>query len=299
MQETDRLLTEQGNPRSAKFDSMTTADMLRVMNEEDRGVPEAVGRCLPVIAQAVDRIADALAGGGRLFYVGAGTSGRLGVLDAYECPPTFGTPPELVQALLAGGLHKTEADESAEDDAEQGAAELAERGVRAGDVVVGIAASGRTPYVLGALACAADAGAATIAVSCNAGSPLGRAAELAIEVEVGPEVLTGSTRLKAGTAQKLVLNMLSTAAMAKLGKVYRNLMVDMQASNGKLYERARRMVAMATGAGDEEVQTAMAASGGHVKTAIVLLLAGVSADEARARLAAADGRVREALQASL
>lgn len=290
------LDTEQVNPRTQQLDQCSTLELLQLLNAEDFRVPVAVEAALPAVAEAVELIAVALRQGGRLFYVGAGTSGRLGVLDAYECPPTFGTPPELVQALVAGGVARDRADESAEDDPELGAADLAERGLAAGDVVVGIAASGRTPYVVGALEYARSAGAATVALACSGGSVIGSLADKAIEVPVGPEALTGSTRLKAGTAQKLVLNMISTATMVKLGKVYKNFMVDMEASNGKLRQRARGIVAMATGEDEAAVEAAMAATGEHMKASIVMLLAGVSAEEAFRRLTEADGNVRGALQ---
>jgi N-acetylmuramic acid 6-phosphate etherase len=218
------------------------------------------------------------------------------MLDAYECPPTFGTPPELVQALVAGGVARDRADESAEDDPALGAAELRQRQLSAADVVVGIAASGRTPYVVGALEYAASVGAATIALACSRGSAIGSVADWAIEVPVGPEALTGSTRLKAGTAQKLVLNMISTASMIKLGKAYGNLMVDMEPSNGKLQARARNIVSMATGADDAAVEQAMTETNGHVKTSIVMLIAGVQAEQAADLLNRAEGVVREALK---
>ncbi|MFK7694969.1 N-acetylmuramic acid 6-phosphate etherase [Paenibacillus sp. HJGM_3] len=291
-----QLDTEQRNPRTEEFDNRSTLEMLAMMNAEDTLVPAAVAAQLPTIATAVDRIADALRNGGRLFYVGAGTSGRLGMLDAYECPPTFGTPPELVQALVAGGVARDRADESAEDDPALGADELRQRGLTAADVVVGIAASGRTPYVVGALQYAASVGAATIALACTRGSAIGKAAALAIEVPVGPEALTGSTRLKAGTAQKLVLNMLSTVTMVKLGKAYSNLMVDMEPSNGKLRVRASRIVSMATGADDAAVERAMTQAGDHVKASIVMLLADVEAAEAHRLLEEAGGVVRLALR---
>jgi N-acetylmuramic acid 6-phosphate etherase len=290
------LDTEQVNPRTRNLDQCSTLDLLTLMNEEDWRVPAAVAEALPAVAEAVELIAGALGRGGRLFYVGAGTSGRLGVLDAYECPPTFGTPPELVQALVAGGVARDRADESAEDDPALGAADLAGRGLTAADVVVGIAASGRTPYVVGALEYARSAGASTVALACSRGSVIGALADRAIEVAVGPEALTGSTRLKAGTAQKLVLNMISTATMVKLGKAYGNFMVDMQPSNGKLRQRARGIVAMATGADEAAVEAAMSATGEQMKASIVMLLAGVSADEAFRRLEGAGGVVREALR---
>ncbi|WP_127588442.1 N-acetylmuramic acid 6-phosphate etherase [Paenibacillus koleovorans] len=290
------LDTEQRNPRTTQLDNCSTLEMLTLLNAEDALVPAAVAEVLPLVADAVDRVTAALRGGGRLFYVGAGTSGRLGLLDAYECPPTFGAPPELVQALLAGGLARERADESAEDDPARSAAELRERDLSAADVVVGIAASGRTPYVVGALQYAASIGAATIALACSRGSLIGAAADLAIEVPVGPEALTGSTRLKAGSAQKLVLNMISTATMVKLGKAYGNLMVDMSPTNVKLRERSKTIVSMATGASDEAVAEAMEASGHQVKTSIVMLLGGVGPDEAGGLLGRAEGVVREALR---
>jgi N-acetylmuramic acid 6-phosphate etherase len=291
-----RLDTEQVNPRTRHLDQCSTLELLTLMNAEDFRVPAAVAEALPAIAEAVESIVDAMRGGGGLFYVGAGTSGRLGVLDAYECPPTFGTAPELVQALLAGGATRDRADESAEDDPALGAADLAGRGLSTADVVVGIAASGRTPYVVGALEYARARGASTIALACSRGSAIGALADRAIEVAVGPEALTGSTRLKAGTAQKLVLNMISTATMVKLGKAYGNFMVDMKPTNGKLRQRARGIVAMATGAEEAAVDQAMSATGDQMKASIVMLLADVSAEEAFRRLEAAGGIVREALR---
>ncbi|GAB2694528.1 N-acetylmuramic acid 6-phosphate etherase [Paenibacillus thermoaerophilus] len=295
--EMDRLETERRDPRAPELDLMHTLDILRYMNEADRSVPDRVGEKLADIAAAVDAIVNAIRGGGRLFYVGAGTSGRLGLLDAYECPPTFGTPPELVQAVMAGGAGMLQADESAEDRAEDGAAELQARQLTARDVVVGIAASGRTPFVIGAMRYARQVGAATVAVSCVRGSAIGELADIAIEVPVGPEVVTGSTRLKAGTAQKLVLNMLSTAAMIRLGKVFGNLMVDMQPTNSKLMRRAERIVEMATGASPDTAVRTLRQTGGDVKAAIVMLLGSVrDAGRASDLLRLADGNVREALR---
>jgi len=294
--DTDRLETETRDPRAPELDLMTTEDILRYMNEADQAVPVRVGEKISDIAAAVDVIVGALRSGGRLFYVGAGTSGRLGLLDANECPPTFGTPPELVQAVMAGGSGMLQADETAEDSAEGGAADLQARGLTARDVVVGIAASGRTPYVIGALRYALEAGAATVAVSCVHRAAISAMACTAIEVPVGPEVVTGSTRLKAGTAQKLVLNMLSTAAMIRLGKVYGSLMVDMQPTNGKLLRRAERIVEMATGAQPAEAAAALSQAGGGVKTAIVMLLGAVPNPERAAELLRqSDGSVRGAL----
>ncbi|WP_088832371.1 N-acetylmuramic acid 6-phosphate etherase [Paenibacillus tyrfis] len=295
--ETDRLETETRDPQAPELDLMTTVDLVRHMNEADRSVPAHVGESLADIAAAVDVIVEVIRDGGRLFYVGAGTSGRLGLLDAYECPPTFGTPPDLVQAVMAGGSDMLQADEAAEDRAEGGAEDLEARGLSPRDVVVGIAASGRTPYVAGALRYAREVGAATVAVSCVRGSLIGALADTAIEVPVGPEVVTGSTRLKAGTAQKLVLNMLSTVTMVRLGKVYGSLMVDMQPTNGKLLRRAERIVEMATGAKPEAVAHTLRQTGGVVKTAIVMLLAPApDAGRASRLLRQAGGSVREALR---
>lgn len=279
------------------LDARTTEGILTAINAEDRRVAEAVGREIPSIAAAVEAIAPRLARGGRLFYVGAGTSGRLGVLDAAECPPTFGVPPDLVQGVIAGGEPALRASiEGAEDDREAGARELAERGAGRGDAVVGIAASGRTPYVLGAVAAARGAGAVTVGIACNPNSPLSRAVEIMICPVVGPEVLAGSTRMKAGTAQKLVLNMISTAVMIRLGKVYSNLMVDVQPKNKKLIARARRIIRLATGCSEAEADAAFAAAGGRSKLAIVMILTGRGVGEAEELLARANGFVRDAVR---
>jgi N-acetylmuramic acid 6-phosphate etherase len=284
------MVTEQRNPRSMGIDRRSTLEILQIMNEEDAAVTQAVRQALPQIAQAVEMITGRLRGGGRLFYVGAGTSGRLGILDAAECVPTFSTPPELVQGLIAGGEKAiTLPVEGAEDRPELGSSDLMARGLTAQDAVVGIAASGRTPYVVGALIYARQVGAATVGISCNAPAPVLDAADIPIPVIVGPEILTGSTRLKAGTAQKLILNMLSTATMIKLGKVYNNLMVDVKVSNQKLAERARRIVREVTGVSTDEAAALLAQTDNEVKPAIVMALLHVSADEARAKLAAADG----------
>lgn len=284
------MVTEQRNPRSMGIDRRSTLEILQIMNEEDAAVTQAVRQALPQIAQAVEMITGRLRGGGRLFYVGAGTSGRLGILDAAECVPTFSTPPELVQGLIAGGEQAiTLPVEGAEDRPELGSSDLMARGLTAQDAVVGIAASGRTPYVVGALIYARQVGAATVGISCNAPAPVLDAADIPIPVIVGPEILTGSTRLKAGTAQKLILNMLSTATMIKLGKVYNNLMVDVKVSNQKLADRARRIVREVTGVSTDEAAALLAQTDNEVKPAIVMALLHVSADEARAKLAAADG----------
>lgn len=292
----DCPVTEARNPASAEIDRLPTLQMLQIINREDAMVPKAVGKELPHIAAAVDAIVERIQRGGRLIYVGAGTSGRLGALDASECPPTFSTPPDLVVAVIAGGDRALrETAEGAEDCEEAGHADLALLAVTSHDAVVGLAASGSTPYVLGALAEARARGALTISVACNPGAPIAALADIAITPVVGPEVISGSTRMKAGTAQKLVLNMLSTCTMIRLGKTYGNLMVDLQATNAKLRRRAQRIVAQATGLGHEEAAALLQACGGEVKTAIVSHLAGLSPDEARERLQAAGGRVRAAL----
>jgi len=288
--------TEARNPATAHIDTLPTLEMVRLMNAEDARVAPAVAAELRAVAQAIDAIAARMQEGGRLIYVGAGTSGRLGVLDASECPPTFSTPPEQVVGVIAGGAHAlTHAVEGAEDDRQAGEDAMAALGVTARDSVVGIAASGRTPYVLGAMAEARRRGALVISLACAHPSSMAEAADIAIAPVTGPEVITGSTRLKAGTAQKMVLNMLSTGVMIRLGKTYGNLMVDVQPTNRKLQARARRIVAEACGVTDEEAEALMQAAGGDVKVAIVARLAGITPEAARARLAAAGGAVRRAL----
>ncbi|QIS05459.1 N-acetylmuramic acid 6-phosphate etherase [Nocardia brasiliensis] len=296
MNEISALTTEEANPHTAALDAMSVEDMLGIMNAEDAGVATAVAQALPQIAQAVHRIVAARAQGGRLVYIGAGTSGRLGVLDAVECPPTFGTDPGEVLGLMAGGTQAfTRAIEGAEDDPERGRQDLSAIALTARDVVVALAASGRTPYAIGALRYGRQLGATTVAVSCNRGAELSAHADIGIEIDTGPEVLTGSTRLKAGTAQKMVCNMLSTATMVKSGKVYGNLMVDVRPTNAKLVDRACRIVADATGADLATAAALLDDAGGHPKTAIVMRLAGVDADAARALLAGAGGFVRAAV----
>jgi N-acetylmuramic acid 6-phosphate etherase len=264
------LLTEQVNPYSRTIDRLPTLEMLRVINEEDRKVAESVTPELPNIARAVDAIVEAFQRGGRLFYIGAGTSGRLGVLDASECPPTFNVSPDLVQGIIAGGESAlSRATEATEDDPSSGVRDLLERGFTASDVLCGIAASGRTPYVLGAIAEANRMGAVTIGLSCSPDSELSRAAKIPITPLPGPEIIAGSTRLKAGTATKLVLNMLTTGVFIRLGYVYGNLMVNVQPKNAKLLDRARRIVATATGLSYEEAGRALEAAGNNVKAAIV------------------------------
>lgn len=289
------LPTEARNVASERLDALATSEMLEVMHAADREAVEAVGRELASIAAAVDATAARLARGGRLFYAGAGTSGRLGVLDASECPPTYNTPPEMVQGLIAGGdLALRRSVERVEDDPEQGRRDLEERGFSGKDVLVGIAASGRTPYVLGALACARELGALTIGLSCVPGSPVEGAAELAVTPATGAEVVTGSTRMKAGTATKMVLNMLSTGVLVRLGYVYGNLMVNVQPTNAKLRDRAARIVATIAGMQTAEA-TALLERAGSVKTAVVMRKLGLSREQAEARLRAAGGRLHEVL----
>ncbi|MEV8635476.1 N-acetylmuramic acid 6-phosphate etherase [Streptosporangium sp. NPDC051023] len=279
------LSTEQGDPRYSRIDRLPTEEVARLMNAADATVPAAVAVAIPEISAAVDAVVARMGAGGRLFYAGAGTSGRLAVLDASECPPTFGTAPELVQGVIAGGeVALTRAVEGAEDDAAAGAAAIAGRQVGALDSVVGISASGRTPFVLGALAEAGRRGALTVALSCNAGTPLSGAALHPIEVLVGPEVVAGSTRLKAGTAQKLVLNMISTIAMVRLGRTHGNSMVEMPVTNSKLAGRAARMVGDITGASPSAVRSALEAAGWRVKVAVLMIEQGLGPGDALALL---------------
>ncbi|MFC9289808.1 N-acetylmuramic acid 6-phosphate etherase [Streptomyces sp. NPDC057052] len=293
------LTTEAFRPELAEIDRLPTLDIARLMNGEDAQVAAAVAARLPEIAAAVDAIAARMERGGRLVYAGAGTAGRLGVLDASECPPTFDTAPGQVVGLVAGGPRAmTTSVEGAEDSRELARADLAGLALTAGDTVVGISASGRTPYAIGAVEYARSAGALTVGLACNPGSALAAAAEHGIEVVVGPELLTGSTRLKAGTAQKLVLNMLSTITMIRLGKTYGNLMVDVRASNEKLRARSRRIVSLATGADDAEIERALTATDGEVKNAILVLLAGVDGPSATRLLEESGGHLRAALAAA-
>jgi N-acetylmuramic acid 6-phosphate etherase len=290
------LNTERRNERSTGMDGLSVSELLLVINAEDQLVAPAVALAIPQIAAAVEQIAFALRGGGRLLYLGAGTSGRIGLLDAVECPPTFGTDPAQIQALLAGGSDAfVNAAEGAEDRGEDAIADLDRAEVGHGDVVVGLAASGRTPYVIAGLDHAGELGAVTVSVACNPAALASRHADIAIEIDTGPEVLTGSTRLKAGTAQKLVCNMLSTAAMVQLGKTYQNLMIDMRPSNEKLLDRARRIVAEAAGVDLGRAARALHEAGNSCKVAAVMLLAGVEAGEAERRLATADGFVARAV----
>ena len=285
--------TESDNPASRHIDKLSTSEIVALINAEDANVAAAVKRALPQVAQAVETIVQALSAGGRLFYIGAGTSGRLGVLDAVECVPTFSAPPQLVQGIIAGGdAALTQAVEGAEDDPAQARRDMQARGVTADDVVCGIAASGRTPYVIGALNYACELGAATIAVACNPGSPIGALATVSISVDQGPEVISGSTRMKAGSAQKMILNMLSTAAMIRLGKVYGNLMVDVKVTNQKLARRANRLVQQITGVDESLAARLLAQSDMEVKTAAVMQVKGVDAAAARRLLERAGERLR-------
>src|SRR6266508_5695894 len=292
----DPRLTEQRNPRTQRIDVASTLEIVDLINAEDASVTPAVHAVREEIARAVDLVVAAFQRGGRLIYVGAGTSGRLGVLDASECPPTFGTPPEMVVGVIAGGpTALTDAVEGAEDDREGGAAEITGLDVNENDCVIGIAASGRTPYVIGGLQEAKKRRALTICIVCNRPSPLEKLAEIGVTPVVGPEVISGSTRLKAGTAQKMVLNMISTAVMIRLGKIYTNLMVDVQPTNAKLRQRARRIVAEATGLDLKRATEILSACNGEVKTAIVAVLAGLSPELARIRLHGTGGYVRKAI----
>lgn len=289
------LGTETRNERTAELDRMPVSELLSVMNAEDQTVALAVREALPDIGTAVEAVTESLRRGGRLIYLGAGTSGRIGLLDAVECPPTFGTAPEQVVGLLSGGPGAfIVAVEGAEDEPDRAVADLDEIGVGDNDTVVGLAASGRTPYVIGGLKHAATRGAVTVSVACNRDALVSRYADIPIEVPTGPEILTGSTRLKGGTAEKMVCNMLSTASMVRLGKVYGNLMVDVRATNAKLVDRARRMVVQATGADPDTAAQALSAANGHAKTAIVMLLTGATAEEAARRIEQADGDTRTA-----
>ncbi|MFC3998818.1 N-acetylmuramic acid 6-phosphate etherase [Nocardiopsis sediminis] len=295
----ETLSTEARRPDHAEIDRLPTLDLARTMNDGDAEVPAAIAAALPAIAAAIDAVAERMRGGGRLIYAGAGTAGRMGVLDASECPPTFNTAPGQVIGLIAGGEEAIRtAVEGAEDDEERAAADLDALGLGPDDVVVGISASGRTPYAVAAVAHARAAGALTVGLAGNAGSPLGAAAEHPLEIETGPELVSGSTRLKAGTAQKLVLNMISTITMIRLGKTYGNLMVDLRSTNEKLRVRSRRIVSLATGAPEPEIEKALAATGGEVKDAILMILAGVGAADAAELLAEAQGHLRAALEAA-
>ncbi|MCV2511271.1 N-acetylmuramic acid 6-phosphate etherase [Leclercia pneumoniae] len=291
------LVSETRNPQTMDLDALSTFDLVSRFNQQDTLVAQAVKETLPEVAKAVDAAATSLKSGGRIIYMGAGTSGRLGVLDASECPPTFGVPHGLVIGLIAGGPGALlKAVEGAEDSPQLGEDDLRDIALTPQDLVVGLAASGRTPYVLGGLAFAKQTGCTTVAISCNPGSPIAQVADIAISPVVGPEALTGSTRLKSGTAQKLVLNMISTGAMVKFGKVYQNLMVDMKATNVKLIDRACRMVVEATGTTREEAEKVLQQTDYDVKPAILMILSGLDATTARARLDQHSGFLRAALE---
>ena len=291
------MSTETRNQNTMNLDIMTPLEVVTVMNQEDARVPAAITPALPNIAQCVTWAIESIEAGGRIIYMGAGTSGRLGVLDAVECPPTFGVAPEVVVGLIAGGEKAfVKAVEGAEDSRELGRQDLIDHNLEKRDIVIGIAASGRTPYVLGGLAYAQEIGCHTVGISCNPGSAVGAAAELAIEVVPGPECLTGSTRLKSGTCQKLILNMISTATMVGCGKAYQNLMVDVMQTNEKLVVRAQNIVMEATGCDRETAAEKIALAGGNAKTAITMILADCGVEEARERLARAKGHVREAIK---
>ena len=294
----DQLLTEQVDERYADIDTASVAELAQLVNQADATVPEAVRAALPQIVPAIEGVTARLAGGGRLIYVGAGSPGRIAALDAAECPPTFNTLPGQVRAVIAGGAAALQvAVEGAEDDAAAGLAVVAAHEITAADAVVGITASGRTPFVLAAVRAAGERGAFTVGLSCNQDTPLSALAQCPIEVLVGPEVVAGSTRLKAGTAQKLVLNMISTVAMVRLGKTYGNLMVDLRVTNTKLRDRAVRIVERVTGAPRAVAEAALDRADLEVKTAIVIILRSSTVEEARQRLVASGGRLRAALEA--
>lgn len=296
-EELKNLVTEQRNPDTMDIDSKSVEEILRIINNEDKKVPLAVEKEIPYIKQAVEIIVEAFKKGGRLIYIGAGTSGRLGVLDASECPPTFGTDPEMIQGIIAGGYKAlVRAQEGAEDKREQGGLDLMQINFTAKDVACGIAASRRTPYVVGAIEKAREIGAKTIYITCTPREEMNLDVDVAICPVVGPEVIMGSTRMKAGTAQKLVLNMLTTTAMIRLGKVYGNMMVDLQMNSKKLEERSKRTVMMVTGVDYETASRVLKQAKGHVKTALVMILKQVDREEAQRRLILADGFVRKAIE---
>ncbi len=293
----EKLSTERRNPKSERLDEMNVGDALRLMNEEDANVPEAIKATIPQIEKAVNAVIESFEKGGRLIYMGAGTSGRLGVLDAAECPPTFGTDPEMVQGLIAGGEKAIlKAVEGAEDSDTMGVEDLKALNLSNKDIVIGIAASGRTPYVIHAMKYAQTIGCTTIGVTNNQGSEIGNLADIAIEAVTGPEVLTGSTRLKAGSAQKMVLNMISTVSMVGIGKVYKNLMVDVQRTNIKLERRAIEIVKEAAETSREIATAKLKEANGHVKTAIIMILLECDKETAQQKLNSANSHVREALK---
>ncbi|MHB1392193.1 MAG: N-acetylmuramic acid 6-phosphate etherase [Clostridia bacterium] len=293
----DKLITESRNINTVNIDSVSTVEMLRMINDEDKTVAYAVEKELGRIAEAVDIIHERLSSGGRLIYIGAGTSGRLGIIDASECPPTFGTDPEFVQGIIAGGRNAVfKSVEGAEDYKDEGISDVKSVGLCDKDVLVGLAASGRTPYVIGALEYANEINAVTVAVTCNPDSEMARVARVSIAPVVGPEAITGSTRMKAGTAQKLVLNMLTTGVMIKLGKVYENLMVDVKASNIKLTERAKKIVSQCAGVEETDAKKALEETEYDVKLAIFMIKSGLSKEDARKELDENNGFIKKALQ---
>lgn len=292
----NKLATEQQNENTMNLDQMSVKEALTVMNQEDKKVAEAIEEVIPEIEKAVDVIIEQFNQGGRLIYIGAGTSGRLGVLDASECPPTFGAPPEQVVGLIAGGERAVrDAIEGAEDSEEMGKESLEDIDLNENDVLVGLAASGRTPYVIGALNYANEINTPTVAIACTKDSKIGGVADIAIEATPGPEVLTGSTRLKAGSTQKMILNMLSTISMVGIGKVYKNLMVDVQPTNEKLISRAQSIVMKATDVEEDVAAEKLEESGGHVKTAILMILLDVDKETAKKQLDETNGHIRKAL----
>ncbi|MFS0821236.1 N-acetylmuramic acid 6-phosphate etherase [Bacillus sp. 1P02SD] len=294
------LTTELRNKSSANIDNMSTVEILKTINNEDKTVAYRVEDVLPEIEETVEIVYQSLSQGGRLFYIGAGTSGRIGILDAVECPPTYSTPPDLVQAIIAGGSNAfIQAVEGAEDNIHLGARDLEERSLTEIDVVIGIAASGRTPYVIGALQYAQQIGAKTVSLSSNKNSKISQHADIAIEVETGPEVVTGSTRMKAATAHKLILNMITTATMIKVGKVYENLMVDLKVSNIKLQERAKNIVSTITNVSYEKATEILEKTNYEVKPAIVIIKAGVSFEDAKKYIHSANGFVRKAIDLAI
>ena len=291
------LITEQRNPATMDIDTKSIPEILRLINNEDKKVPFAVEKEIPYIAKAVEIVVDALKNGGRLIYIGAGTSGRLGVLDAAECPPTYGTPPEMIQGIIAGGYEAlVVAQEGSEDRREDAARDLKARNLSAKDVVCGIAASRRTPYVVAGIEYARSIGARTLYITCTPREEMNLEVDVAICPVVGPEVIMGSTRMKAGTAQKLVLNMITTTTMIRMGKVYENMMVDLQMNSQKLEERSKRTLMIITGISYEEAEKVLYEAGGHVKTAIVMLRGGVNRELAEEALRRADGFVRQAIE---
>jgi N-acetylmuramic acid 6-phosphate etherase len=292
-------ITESRNPRSAELDTMGVDEIVKLMNDEDKLVADAVELVLDDVAKAVELVVKGLSAGGRLVYAGAGTSGRLAMLDAAECPPTFGTPPEMVQVLMAGGEQAlTRAQEGVEDDYDRGVADAKGLGLGVNDVVVGLSASGQANYVLGVVHQAKAAGAATVGISCNPGSALEAAADVAITPVVGPEVIMGSSRLKAGTAQKMILNMISTASMVKLGRVYKDLMIELKPANSKLSRRMKRIVSIAAGVDEEAATKLLEMADGDIRLAVVMGVTDLDVEEARLRLAAAGNNLRAALEAA-